>query len=384
MHVAGMDFPLSRPNALAIDGWRKLWAGSHERADEVEKGLAAEVDADFALFDREWPKNLPSGVIHADLFPDNVFFLGEKLSGADRLLFRLQRFLRLRRRHLPQRLVLREGLFVQPDQGQGAACRLSVGAPAERRGEAGAAAAGARLGAALHADPPLRLADHPRRRAGAEARSDRIYPPAALPPRRQVGNRVRPRHDEDSRDFHGWRLLRQSRPRRLGRHPALQRQHQGAVRRRGGHHQQPHGADGGDLGAERAEGALRGSASHRQQICHGRHFRLDPRLEAKRLEDRRQEAGEERRAMAGAGRGQPPAQGQMALGQGSCRPCRERARRRARAHGHGAVQAEEAGRHRHPPVGGGDAGEADRGEWTKAARGPPKLAAPDRASSLPT
>jgi homoserine kinase type II len=81
MHVAGMDFPLSRPNALAIDGWRKLWAGSHERADEVEKGLAAEVDADFALFDREWPRDLPSGVIHADLFPDNVFFLGEKLSG---------------------------------------------------------------------------------------------------------------------------------------------------------------------------------------------------------------------------------------------------------------------------------------------------------------
>jgi homoserine kinase type II len=81
MHVAGMDFPLSRPNALAIDGWRKLWAGSHERADEVEKGLAAEVDADFALFDREWPKTLPSGIIHADLFPDNVFFLGDKLSG---------------------------------------------------------------------------------------------------------------------------------------------------------------------------------------------------------------------------------------------------------------------------------------------------------------
>lgn len=81
LHVAGADFPLSRPNALAIDGWRKLWAGSHERADEVEKGLAAEVDTDFALFDREWPKDLPSGVIHADLFPDNVFFLGEKLSG---------------------------------------------------------------------------------------------------------------------------------------------------------------------------------------------------------------------------------------------------------------------------------------------------------------
>ncbi len=81
MHLAGRDFTLKRPNALAIDGWHKLWDASRGRADEVEKGLATEVDADFALFDREWPRDLPSGVIHADLFPDNVFFLGDRLSG---------------------------------------------------------------------------------------------------------------------------------------------------------------------------------------------------------------------------------------------------------------------------------------------------------------
>ncbi|MBA3446469.1 MAG: homoserine kinase [Pseudaminobacter sp.] len=81
LHLAGADFALTRQNALQIDGWRKLWDGSHERADEVEPGLAAEVDADFADLDRNWPKGLPAGVIHADLFPDNVFFLGEKLSG---------------------------------------------------------------------------------------------------------------------------------------------------------------------------------------------------------------------------------------------------------------------------------------------------------------
>ena len=81
LHLAGADFPLSRPNSLAIDGWHKLWDASRDRADEVEKGLAAEVDADFALFGQAWPKDLPSGVIHADLFPDNVFFLGDKLSG---------------------------------------------------------------------------------------------------------------------------------------------------------------------------------------------------------------------------------------------------------------------------------------------------------------
>ncbi|WP_353642251.1 homoserine kinase [Mesorhizobium sp. WSM2239] len=81
LHLAGADFPLSRPNALQIDGWRKLWDGSHARADEVELGLAAEVDADFAELGEKWPKDLPAGIIHADLFPDNVFFLGEKLSG---------------------------------------------------------------------------------------------------------------------------------------------------------------------------------------------------------------------------------------------------------------------------------------------------------------
>jgi homoserine kinase type II len=81
MHLAGADFPLSRPNALQIDGWRKLWAGSRDRAEEVEPGLVAEVDRDFAEMERNWPKDLPEGVIHADLFPDNVFFLGDKLSG---------------------------------------------------------------------------------------------------------------------------------------------------------------------------------------------------------------------------------------------------------------------------------------------------------------
>lgn len=81
LHLAGADFPLTRPNALQIDGWRKLWDGSHARADEVEPGLAAEVDADFTELSEKWPKDLPAGIIHADLFPDNVFFLGEKLSG---------------------------------------------------------------------------------------------------------------------------------------------------------------------------------------------------------------------------------------------------------------------------------------------------------------
>jgi homoserine kinase type II len=81
MHLAGQDFAIRRPNALSVSGWRPLWERARARADEVETGLVAEVETDLAMLEREWPADLPSGVIHADLFPDNVFFLGRTLSG---------------------------------------------------------------------------------------------------------------------------------------------------------------------------------------------------------------------------------------------------------------------------------------------------------------
>lgn len=81
LHTAGADFTLRRDNALSVDGWRRLWAGARDRSHEVDPGLLEEIDADFVMFGRDWPSDLPSGVIHADLFPDNVFFLGDRLSG---------------------------------------------------------------------------------------------------------------------------------------------------------------------------------------------------------------------------------------------------------------------------------------------------------------
>jgi homoserine kinase type II len=82
MHLAGRDFGMSRTNALSVSGWRPLFDIAASRADELQHGLrdfiAAELDQ---LESNIWPKNLPQGVIHADLFPDNVFFLGERLSG---------------------------------------------------------------------------------------------------------------------------------------------------------------------------------------------------------------------------------------------------------------------------------------------------------------
>lgn len=81
MHVAGADFTIPRPNALSLAGWRELWDKSEARADEVETGLSGEVRGEMEFLEAHWPQDLPSGVIHADLFPDNVFFIGDGLSG---------------------------------------------------------------------------------------------------------------------------------------------------------------------------------------------------------------------------------------------------------------------------------------------------------------
>jgi homoserine kinase type II len=81
MHEAGRDFPLTRPNALSVEGWGGLAEMSRPRADTVEPGLANIIAAELSLLQSEWPGDLPTGVIHADLFPDNVFFLKDRLSG---------------------------------------------------------------------------------------------------------------------------------------------------------------------------------------------------------------------------------------------------------------------------------------------------------------
>jgi homoserine kinase type II len=81
LHVAGSSFQMRRANALSLAGWRTLFEGSRARADEVKKGLADDIAKELDYVTSHWPKDLPAGVIHADLFPDNVFFLDDKFSG---------------------------------------------------------------------------------------------------------------------------------------------------------------------------------------------------------------------------------------------------------------------------------------------------------------
>jgi homoserine kinase type II len=81
LHLAGADFKARRKNALSIESWRPLYENARPRGDSVRQGLCDEIAKELDYLEKSWPRDLPPGVIHADLFPDNVFFLGDKLSG---------------------------------------------------------------------------------------------------------------------------------------------------------------------------------------------------------------------------------------------------------------------------------------------------------------
>lgn len=82
MHIAGMGFGYERKNALSLAGWEAIIDALAERADEIAPGLCKIISDEYNYLSEHWPQQLPGGPIHADLFPDNVFFdRHRKLSG---------------------------------------------------------------------------------------------------------------------------------------------------------------------------------------------------------------------------------------------------------------------------------------------------------------
>jgi homoserine kinase type II len=83
IHLAGQDFKISRANTLGLEGWQEILDRPELRImdKEIKPGLFAIIETELAFLRENWPQDLPSGVVHADLFPDNVFFLGDHLSG---------------------------------------------------------------------------------------------------------------------------------------------------------------------------------------------------------------------------------------------------------------------------------------------------------------
>lgn len=80
MHLAVADFQRERANPLSLEGWKALADKTRAQADDVQAGLAGLIDDELAYLTQHWPQRLTRGAIHADIFPDNVFFRDGRVS----------------------------------------------------------------------------------------------------------------------------------------------------------------------------------------------------------------------------------------------------------------------------------------------------------------
>ncbi len=81
MHKSLGDFTLERPNALGPEGWSALFERCGRDLDTIQPGLFDRLEPALSAVLKDWPDNLPRAAIHADLFPDNVLMLGDKVAG---------------------------------------------------------------------------------------------------------------------------------------------------------------------------------------------------------------------------------------------------------------------------------------------------------------
>ncbi|MEM7619303.1 MAG: homoserine kinase [Pseudomonadota bacterium] len=81
LHLVGQKCSLHRNNTLSLSDWRSLYDAFKDEADSIKPGLRTLIEEELHFLENNWPTHLPKGIIHADLFPDNVFFIDQNISG---------------------------------------------------------------------------------------------------------------------------------------------------------------------------------------------------------------------------------------------------------------------------------------------------------------
>jgi len=81
LHLITKNLTGKRENKLSINSWRKIYKKIENECPKIHVKLAETIEKNLNEIENDWPQNIPSGIIHADLFPDNIFFKKEKLSG---------------------------------------------------------------------------------------------------------------------------------------------------------------------------------------------------------------------------------------------------------------------------------------------------------------
>ena len=81
LHVITKNLTGRRENKLSINSWRKIYNNIQNDCSKVHQNLPKIIEKNLDEIEKNWPKNIPVGIIHADLFPDNIFFKNNKLVG---------------------------------------------------------------------------------------------------------------------------------------------------------------------------------------------------------------------------------------------------------------------------------------------------------------
>jgi|TARA_B100001540_G_scaffold317316_1_gene349980 homoserine kinase type II len=81
LHEITKNFKINRKNDLSVNSWRKIFNSVKESCGKIHKELPNLIETNLIDVEKNWPNDLPRGIIHADLFNDNIFFEKEKFSG---------------------------------------------------------------------------------------------------------------------------------------------------------------------------------------------------------------------------------------------------------------------------------------------------------------
>jgi homoserine kinase type II len=81
LHEITKKFNVSRKNNLSIESWQNIFEKTIKKKIDLDETIIKKTKNYLNFLKDNWPKNLPQGIIHADLFPDNIFFTKNKVSG---------------------------------------------------------------------------------------------------------------------------------------------------------------------------------------------------------------------------------------------------------------------------------------------------------------
>ena len=81
LHMITKNLNIKRTNRLSVNSWRLIYRKIQKDCSKIYPGLTKIIERNLEVIEDKWPKNIPRGIIHADLFPDNIFFKGNELTG---------------------------------------------------------------------------------------------------------------------------------------------------------------------------------------------------------------------------------------------------------------------------------------------------------------